>query len=173
MLAEFNENNGNNEITTLENGIIDLRHQLITASLYRQNRAFFLDDLSLAPPITIVENRQGDTVDLFLDNIWGINNYRLENKANQCIPDLVKQTWLSIREPKFEQLIWQYRQTFEQLDSDFNAGFLPDYKYNLLLDAMEKTYIEKRDTYMNENELDILHGMQSDLSMSLDLLLLK
>lgn len=135
--------------------------------MYRGEGRNYPHDFSQAPPIVLVED-QNKAVTIFLDNIWGINNCRLLNHPPTFVPEMIKQTWASISDPYFQQIISDYYSTLSSLDDAVDTGRLPDYKYQSMRYELDMDYWYTRHNYTQEHNLDILEGIKRDLSASVN-----
>lgn len=151
------------EIKTLEYGINDLRHQLITHTLYRSYGKKYLPDIEEAPPIDILQETNGLSINLFLDNQWGVNKKRILDQSTEKTPQFLKEVWSAIQMPGMKGIVEHYDEKFDTLGREWDEGWMPDNVYNAELNRYKKEFAIAKSMFISENEIRIMEGIQRDL----------
>ncbi len=152
--------------SNLEYQIYDLRHQLITHTMYHQDGLQYADHFEQAPPITIAEenNQNGAIVQLYLDNSWGVRQGRINSSSQIFIPHIVMQNWGTIRHPDFQELKKWYLDELKRIEQERLAGRLRNYTFNDLFNATHCEYFHTKNALTLEYSEEIKKGIHSDLA---------
>lgn len=169
-LIESNDESSQRIKTEILSDINDLRHQLITLELYRFDGGKYLHNLALAEPISFIHLENGESIDLFLDNVWGINKKRVSNLISETVPIKVQQTWASARLPEYMQIDQEFDEAYNELCDRYDSGGIPDHIFNAKLETIEYKHISLKNKYISNNRLQIFNGIRNDLSLTVELL---
>lgn len=153
-------------VAPLEHDIYDLRHQLITASLYQlPPDNYSVRDFAQLPPIIVtpplLEN--GQRITLFHDNTWGITNRKVFQPQTEDVPEDVLKVWASIYLPDFQAIIKELYSGLKDLRSQLDQGEFRYYHYNEKRTNLWKRSNFEQRQFVLQNEVALLQGIKGDL----------
>ncbi len=149
----------------LDYQIYDLRHQLITYTIYHQDGLQYADHFEQAPPITIAQEDRphGTIVNLYLDNMWGTRQGRINSASQIFIPHIIMQNWATICHPRFQELRNWYMTELQRIEQQRLEGKLRNYYFSDLLNSTHSEYFHTKNVLTTECSEEIKEGIHADL----------